>query len=187
MSVSIGYKQLAEKQGYASLQISFTHTPSEILLSQFVNALNQNQHLPYTVSYQQLLQLPYIQIAYTLRGGFVAGCSIKNCDGQLAEIGFMLVEKRYRGLGIAEYMTQCRINHAQQLGVQMLYAKIRGNNLKSINNLQKAGFKSAGRFLSQKDSYSSITWFYLPLQAMSKHKCYQRLRSKLTKLVPVIG
>jgi len=187
MLAAIDYTDKLAYQQFRNFQLVFTRSPSPQLITSFMNALNDNGHLPYSVSDENLLQAPYIQIAHTAEGEFVAGCTIKHYDGQLAEIGFMLVEKKYRQLGLGEYMTRLRINVARQLGIEMLYAKVRGKNISSMNNLSKAGFQSAGNFLSQKDLYSTITWMYLPLQRMSRHECHQRLLRKLDGLIPVIG
>lgn len=187
MLAAIDYTDKLAYQNFRNLQLVFTSSPSPQLINSFVSALNENGHLPYFVSCDDLLQAPYMHIAHTVEGQFVAGCTIKHCDGKLAEIGFMLVGKKYRQLGLGEYMTRLRINYAQQLGVEMLYAKVRGKNICSMNNLVKVGFQSAGNFLSQKDLYSTITWMYLPLQRMSRHECHQRLQRKLADLIPVIG
>ena len=187
MSISLSYNNVSDYQNFNHLQIVFTNTPSKKLLNKFANALNANGHLPYTIKLDQLLHVPYLQIAHTHDGEFIGGCSIKHCDGELAEVGLMLVDKKYRRLGLAEYMTQSRISYAQYLGAKMLYAKVREKNIKSMNNLHKAGFRSAGNFLSQKDLYSTITWLYLPLKPMPHYECCQRLRKKLVNLVSVIG
>ena len=46
---------------------------------------------------------------------FVDGNTIKYHDGELAEIGFMLIIERYRQMGLTDQMV-----------TKMLYAKIRG-------------------------------------------------------------
>jgi len=187
MLAAIDYIDKSADQSFRNLQLVFTCSPSPQLINSFVNALNENGHLPYSISYEQLLEAPYIQVVHTAEGNFVAGCTIKHYDGELAEIGFMLVDKKYRQLGLGEYMTRLRINYAQQLGAKLLYAKVRGKNISSMNNLTKAGFQSAGDFLSKKDLYSTITWMYLPLQHMTRYDCSQHLQRKLANLVPVIG
>jgi len=180
-------RSVSDCQHFRQLSLVFTDAPCSELLSQFANALNKNGHLPYTVKYEQLCNTPYVTLVHTDNHQLVAGGSIKHCDGILAEIGFMWVSKPYRRLGLAEYITQSRIAYAHKLGIKMLYAKIRGDNVKSMNNLYKAGFRSAGNFLSQKDAYSTITWLYLPLQALSYNQCCQLLQKKLVDLIPVIG
>jgi len=187
MLISLDYKNVSAYQGFRYLHVTFTNSPSPELLNRFVIALNENGHLPYIINHEQLCQMPYVQIAHTNDGKFISGSAIKQCDGKLAEIGFMLVDKKYRCLGLAEYMTKSRISYAQKLGVKMLYAKIRGKNINSMNNLRKAGFRSAGNFLDQKNSQSTITWFYLPLQSIIHYECCQLLRKKLLDLIPVIG
>jgi len=99
----------------------------------------------------------------------------------------MLVDKKYRQLGFAERMIKDRIRYARKLGVKMLYAKVRGKNIKSMNNLRKAGFQCSGDYLSQKDLYSTVSWFYLSLGLMSDAGWQQRLGKHWADLVPVIG
>lgn len=187
MPIPLSYKYVPEYQSFTHLPFVFTSEPSIELLNTFVEALNESGHLSYTVSLKQLLDAPYIHIAHTPEGEFVGGCSIKRRDGEIAEIGLMLVDKKYRQLGIAEYMTQLRTSYAQQQGIKMLYAKVRGNNISSMNNLYKAGFQVVGNFLSRKDLYSTITWFYLPLKPMTNHACRRLLQNKLVNLTSVIG
>jgi len=167
MPIPLSYKYVPEYQSLTHLPFVFTNEPSIELLNTFVEALNQNGHLPYKVSLKQLLDTSYLQVAHTPEGEFVGGCSIKLRDGEIAKMGLMLVDKKYRQFGIAEYMTQLRIGHAKRLGIKMLYAKVRGNNISSMNNLYKAGFQVMGNFLSEKYLYSTITWLYLPLKPMT--------------------
>ena len=129
MLAAIDYTDKLAYQQFRDLQLVFTSSPSPQLITSFMNALNDNGHLPYSVSYENLLQAPYIQIAHTAEGEFVAGCTIKHYDGKLAEIGFMLVEKKYRQLALGEYMTRLRINVARQLGIEMFMQKSEGKIL----------------------------------------------------------
>lgn len=186
MSIFLGSENISEYQNFRTLPFVFTDEPSPKLLEKFAHALNRNGHLPYRINLEQLLQLTYVQIAHTHDGEFIAGCAIKHCDGELAEIGFMLVDKNYRRLGLAEYMTKTRINIAQKKGANILYTKVREDNVKSMNNLRKAGFQTAGSFFSQKDSFSPVTWLYLPLKPMSHQECSQRLKRKLINSVSFI-
>ncbi|MDT8426625.1 MAG: GNAT family N-acetyltransferase [Methyloprofundus sp.] len=187
MSISSAYHTLPTYQGFNHLGAESTESPSTEQLNTFVQALNENGHLPYTVCLEQVRRAPYVQIIHDYQGNFIAGSTIKCCDGEVAEIGFMLVDKKYRQLGLAERMTKDRISYARKLGIKMLYAKVRGKNIKSMNNLRKAGFQSSGDYLSQKDLYSTVSWFYLSLGLMSDTDCQQRLRKNWANLVPVIG
>lgn len=187
MSISLAYQTLPAYQGFNHLGIESTENPSIGLLNKFVKALNENGHLPYTVCLEQVVCASYVQIMYNCEGDFVAGSTIKCCTGEIAEIGFMLVDKKFRQLGLAEQMTKYRISHARKLGLKMLYAKVRGKNIKSMNNLRKAGFQSSGEYLGQKDLYSTVSWFYLSLSLMSDYDCQQHLRKNWADLVPVMG
>ena len=170
----------------AILAFRFPTSPSSGLLQGFADALDENGHLPDRVNRAQLAMAPYILAASTTEGECVGGCTIKQRDGNMAEIGFMLVKEKYRRLGLAQYMTRLRIDHARQQGLRLLYARVRGNNIRSMNNLRKAGFQSGGDFLGEKDHASTITWLYLALQPLSEQTCRQLLAAKLAGLVPVI-
>ena len=76
-----------------------------------------------------------MKIAYTPEGDFIAGCTIKHCDTELAKVGFMLVDRKYRQMGLGEHLTKLRINYAQQLGIKMLYAKVRGQNIAIVSQI----------------------------------------------------
>ncbi len=165
----------------------FSSSPSMVYLQAFAEALNENAHLPYKVSHRQIAAAPYCLVATTSAGEFVGACTIRQRHGVMAEIGFMLVKKEYRRQGLAQHMTRLRIAQAQQLGIKLLYARVRGNNIGSIENLRKAGFQSAGEFLSQKDRHSTISWFYLALQPMSEQACRRLLALRVARLIPVIA
>ena len=104
--------------------VIFTDTPSLILMKKFMFALNASGHLHYEVTIQQLKQVAYLQVASTYWGAFISGSTIKYRDGDVAEMGFMLVDKKYRRQGLAEHMTQSRINYAHHAGIKRLYAKV---------------------------------------------------------------
>ncbi len=166
--------------------IRFSAQPSAQQLRNFAEALNDNGHLSYTVNVEELQAAPYVLVATAENGEFVCGCTIKSSDGELAEIGFMLVRKACRRQGLAEYMTALRIAHAWKHGICLLYAKVRDHNTGSMRNLSKAGFQSAGDFLCQQEHRSTISWFYLALRPMSASICRRLLASRITELVPVI-
>lgn len=187
MPIPLSYQYMPDFQNFTHLPFIFTSEPSIELLNTFVEALNENGHLPYTVSLKQLLDALYVQIAHTPEGEFIGGCTIKHSDGVLAEIGYMLVNKKYRRLGVADYMTQLRISHAKQLQIKILYVKVKGNNTDSMNNLYKAGFQSMGIFLSERGLYSAMTWLYLPLKPMTNRACRRYLQHKLDHLTSAIG
>lgn len=187
MSISFSHGDISPQYDFDQLPIRFTDRPSQGLIDNFVKTLNANGHLPYRVDRSQLNDVELLLIAYLEDGQIVAGCSIKNIQNGLAEIGYMLVHEHFRQLGIAAYMTRLRIEYAQRQGVKMLYAKVRGSNSNSMNNLLRAGFKFAGNYFSLNDDNSTYSWFCLPLQRMSPKGSIASLNNNLIHLIPVIG
>lgn len=164
----------------AAASLRYTHAPTPQLLREFAAALNKNGHLRSRVLASQLRRLPYVQIATDRHGRFVAGCSIKWRAGDAAEIGYMIVERRYRRCGIGAAMTRARIDHARAQGIRMLCAKIRRDNLFSVRNIEKAGFTHAHTSHGQVLANSYIDWYFLPLCTMSQIE-YQRLLRQITQ------
>ena len=87
-TISSGHNVVYENKNLHHIQIVSINTPTLSLFNNFADALNKNNHLPYTVTVEQLLQVAYIQVAHIFEGEFIAGCTIKHCDGELAEIGY---------------------------------------------------------------------------------------------------
>lgn len=187
LSHSLSHYSALSHQRPGSSKLIFTDVPSFELLNKFTLALNANGHLHYKVYVEKLMQVPYIQIVHTEWGDVVGGSTIKYRDADVAEIGYMLVDKEYRGQGIAEYMTHSRIEHARKAGIKILFAKIRGNNVNSISNLRKAGFQPAVNTFHQMHNGSPVSWYYLPLVSIPQDQCRKWLRKNIIGSVPVVN
>lgn len=94
----------------------------------------------------------------------LVGCAvIKAGRGVVGECGFLVVNKHYRRQGVATKLTQLRIDVARQMGIQLLYATVRAENIASRANLLKAGWQFWGNYLSIRGTGNTIGWYYLVL------------------------
>ncbi|ABL99289.1 GNAT family N-acetyltransferase [Shewanella amazonensis] len=97
--------------------------------------------------------------------GRLVGCgAIKAGDGEVAELGYLVVASQYRRLGIGARLTQARIDWARAQGIKLLWATVRAENQASRENLLKAGWQFYGDYLSIRGTGNTIGWYVLPLQ-----------------------
>lgn len=88
---------------------------------------------------------------------------VKERQGDVAEIGYLMVHPDFRRRGIAQELTRRRIEAARKLGLHLLYTNVRRDNEKSIGNLLKVDFQFWGVFVSAYDTGRIISWFFYPL------------------------
>lgn len=97
--------------------------------------------------------------------GTLVGCgAIKAGDGEVAELGYLVVASGFRRLGIGARLTKARIDWAIGQGIKLLWATVRAENQASRDNLLKAGWQFYGDYLSIRGTGNTIGWYVLPLQ-----------------------
>ncbi|QYJ76431.1 GNAT family N-acetyltransferase [Shewanella sp. FJAT-52076] len=95
----------------------------------------------------------------------LVGCgAIKAGEGEVAELGYLVVASGYRRLGIGARLTQARIDWASAQGIKLLWATVRAENQASRDNLLKAGWQFYGDYLSIRGTGNTIGWYVLPLK-----------------------
>jgi len=104
-------------------------------------------------------------LAKTFEGEIVGCAAIKAGKGTVGELGYLVVSPHYRRQGIAQGLTQKRIEVAKALGIMILYATIRAENTSSQANLLKAGFQFWRDYLSIRGTGNTVGWYYLALSA----------------------
>ena len=166
--------------------VQFIENPGNKIRGQLAEALNQNAHIPYHVSAKTLYDLPYLVIALDKQQQVVAGSSIRTIHNQVGEFGFTLVTKPYRHRGIAYHMTQLRLNQAKQSGLKIVYAMVRDNNHRSRQNLKKACFRFAGKYLSQYDKCVRLDWYTQNLNPLSRKQRLQMMRPIMAHRISAI-
>lgn len=82
---------------------------------------------------------------WTLRfrsdGAFVGLCDLSELSaGDSADIGFMLVRRRW-GQGLAYEAVMALVEHAREIGLRALHARVHDGNERSVRLLERAGFR----------------------------------------------
>jgi hypothetical protein len=75
---------------------------------------------------------------------------------------------------------------ASDLGVKLIYSKVRDSNEKSRMNLKKAGFRFAGRYISRVDKATRLDWYTKSLQPLPRKQQKRIMREILSDSVAVL-
>jgi len=132
------------------------------LAAQLIDGRDDNAH---PLDHQVFFDSRAVILAKTLEGEIVGCAAIKAGKGTVGELGYLVVSPHYRRQGIAQGLTQKRIEVAKALGILILYATIRAENTSSQANLLKAGFKIWRDYLSIRGTGNTVGWYYLALSA----------------------
>lgn len=181
-------KQDLQRQQNVSILNFFKviENPGIRLRRRLAEAINANGHMPYAIDKNSLYHAPYVIVILNDKGEIVAGCSIKSIAKQIAEIGHMIVLKSYQRLGIAQAMTQKRIEFARHAEIELLYAMVRDYNTISKRNLAKAGFTFQKQYLCPVNPESRLDCYTKPLQRLSRQRLILLLEQVLSERIPVI-
>ncbi|EHC06840.1 MULTISPECIES: GNAT family N-acetyltransferase [Shewanella] len=137
------------------------------LAAQLIDGRDDNAH---PLDHQVFFDSRAVILAKTLEGEIVGCAAIKAGKGTVdkgtvGELGYLVVSSHYRRQGIAQGLTQKRIEVAKALGISILYATIRAENTSSQANLLKAGFQFWRDYLSIRGTGNTVGWYYLALSA----------------------
>ena len=142
------------------------------LAAQLIDGRDDNAH---PLDHQVFFDSRAVILAKTLEGEIVGCAAIKAGKGAVdkgavdkgtvGELGYLVVSPYYRRQGIAQGLTQKRIEVAKALGILILYATIRAENTSSQANLLKAGFQFWRDYLSIRGTGNTVGWYYLALSA----------------------
>ncbi|GIU29363.1 GNAT family acetyltransferase [Shewanella hafniensis] len=132
------------------------------LAAQLIDGRDDNAH---QLDHQVFFDSRAVILAKTFEGEIVGCAAIKAGKGTVGELGYLVVSPHYRRQGIAQGLTQKRIEVAKALGIMILYATIRAENTSSQANLLKAGFQFWRDYLSIRGTGNTVGWYYLALSA----------------------
>ena len=130
------------------------------LAAQLIDGRDDNAH---PLDHQVFFHSRAVILAKTIEGEIVGCAAIKAGKGTVGELGYLVVSPHYRRQGIAQGLTQKRIEVAKALGILILYATIRAENTSSQANLLKAGFQFWRNYLSIRGTGNTVGWYYLAL------------------------
>ncbi|MDR9765734.1 GNAT family N-acetyltransferase [Shewanella baltica] len=147
----------------SDIQFVISEQPEELALAaQLIDGRDDNAH---PLDHQVFFDSRAVILAKTLKGEIVGCAAIKAGKGTVGELGYLVVSSHYRRQGIAQGLTQKRIEVAKALGISILYATIRAENTSSQANLLKAGFQFWRDYLSIRGTGNTVGWYYLALSA----------------------
>ena len=152
----------------SDIQFVISEQPEELALAaQLIDGRDDNAH---PLDHQVFFDSRAVILAKTLKGEIVGCAAIKAGKGTVdkgtvGELGYLVVSPYYRRQGIAQGLTQKRIEVAKALGISILYATIRAENTSSQANLLKAGFQFWRDYLSVRGTGNTVGWYYLALSA----------------------
>ncbi|VEF25261.1 Predicted acetyltransferase [Shewanella baltica] len=150
----------------SDIQFVISEQPEELALAaQLIDGRDDNAH---PLDHQVFFDSRAVILAKTLKGEIVGCAAIKAGKGTVdkgtvGELGYLVVSPYYRRQGIAQGLTQKRIEVAKALGNSILYATIRAENTSSQANLLKAGFQFWRDYLSIRGTGNTVGWYYLAL------------------------
>lgn len=150
----------------SDIQFVISEQPEELALAaQLIDGRDDNAH---PLDHQVFFDSRAVILAKTLEGEIVGCAAIKAGKGTVdkgtvGELGYLVVSPYYRRQGIAQGLTQKRIEVAKALGISILYATIRAENTSSQANLLKAGFQFWRDYLSIRGTGNTVGWYYLAL------------------------
>ena len=149
-----------------NIQFVIGKKPEELALAaQLIDGRDDNAH---PLDHQVFFHSRAVILAKTIEGEIVGCAAIKAGKGTVdkgtvGELGYLVVSSHYRRQGIAQGLTQKRIEVAKALGISILYATIRAENTSSQANLLKAGFQFWRDYLSIRGTGNTVGWYYLAL------------------------
>ncbi|MCS6173384.1 GNAT family N-acetyltransferase [Shewanella baltica] len=147
----------------SDIQFVISEQPEELALAaQLIDGRDDNAH---PLDHQVFFDSRSVVLAKTFEGEIVGCAAIKAGKGTVGELGYLVVSSHYRRQGIAQGLTQKRIEVAKALGILILYATIRAENTLSQANLLKAGFQFWRDYLSIRGTGNTVGWYYLALSA----------------------
>lgn len=147
----------------SDIQFVISEQPEELALAaQLIDGRDDNAH---PLDHQVFFDSRAVILAKTFEGEIVGCAAIKAGKGTVGELGYLVVSSHYRRQGIAQGLTQKRIEVAKALGILILYATIRAENTSSQANLLKAGFQFWRDCLSIRGTGNTVGWYYLALSA----------------------
>lgn len=146
-----------------SSDLIYLETKDPAHLKAAANLVDSRDDNAHPLSHELFFESRAVVIALTKTGGLVGCAAIKKGHGDIAETGYLMVAPAYRRRGIAQRLTQERINIARDNGVKLLWATIRAENTASQANLLKNGWHFWRNYLSIRGTGNTVGWYYYPL------------------------
>ncbi|MGL5392185.1 MAG: GNAT family N-acetyltransferase, partial [Shewanella sp.] len=104
--------------------------------AQLIDSRDDNAHpLDHSVFFKSRA----VVLAKNASGEIIGCAAIKAGEGPIGELGYLVVSPQYRRLGIGRALTLKRLDVAASLGIVLLFATVRLENVSSRANLLKLG------------------------------------------------
>lgn len=145
----------------SDIQFVISTQPEELVrAARLIDGRDDNAH---PLDHEVFFRARAVILAKTAEGKIVGCAAIKAGEGAVGELGYLVVSRHHRRQGIAQGLTQKRIDVAKALGITLLFATIRAENTASKANLLKAGFHFWRNYFSVRGTGNTVGWYYLAL------------------------
>jgi predicted GNAT family acetyltransferase len=115
-------------------------SPSVDQLDCAVALVNEGGKLKFPLNRAKLVQCTGVIVAVDENATVVGVAAIKKAEDNVAEIGYLVVQKELRGKGIGKGLTAARVALAKRKGLSLIYSNIRQDNIESNGDAKKAGY-----------------------------------------------
>ncbi|MCF1429055.1 MAG: GNAT family N-acetyltransferase [Shewanella sp.] len=116
------------------------------------------------LNHESFFRSRFVVVAMTEEGDLIGCAAIKEGEGEIAEMGYLMVSPAYRRRGVAQRLTQERVEVARREGVKLLWATVRDENKASKVNLLKNGFQFWRNYQSIRGTGNVVGWYYMSLE-----------------------
>jgi ribosomal protein S18 acetylase RimI-like enzyme len=161
-----------------AVSFHYTASPDPAQREQAGDLIDAGEQLAEKLDREKLRRACAVIVALDPTNRVIGVAAIKERQGDIAELGYLVVHPDFRRCGIAQELTNRRIEEAKGKGLRLLFTNVRQNNKESIGNLQKAGFRYWGDFVSAYHTKRLISGFFYPLAA---HVDWQTHMERLTR------
>jgi RimJ/RimL family protein N-acetyltransferase len=152
-----------DKELNSLVNFRYIVNPNTAELNKAADLIDSGGQLAEKLDREKFKRSGAIVVAFNQENAVVGVAAIKEPQGDVAEIGYLIVDLDFRRRGIAQELTKRRIDAAKEKGLRLLFTNVRRNNTESIGNLKKADFRHWGDFMSAYQTNRVISWFFYPL------------------------
>ena len=145
------------------MAVTYSSAPTEDQLEQAADLVDSGGQLAAKLDRTKFRRSSVLVVALDNGGTVVGAAAVKPRQGAIAETGYLIVRPDHRRQGIAEQLTERRIDEARRKGIALLFSNVRRDNEPSIGNLRKTKFQHWGDFVSAYGTDHVISWFYCSL------------------------
>ncbi len=108
--------------------------------------VDQSGQLKNPLKWKRFRKSRVIAVALNPDGEVVGVGTIKKGSGPVAESGFLAVREDFLRRGIAFRIVELRNEEAKRIGIELIWSKIKPDNVASIALVERHGYRLWGKF-----------------------------------------